>query len=131
MPTILHFYPAPRVTIEEAIEQFVDYQMTRTPGVTLSEYEKYLEMIKDRLNRFDRTRLNAPELAYLERHPSKQFCQLFGLEWLLPEARGLVKDTEAGRIQDVRIGILKGLVHRLALWLGRTHNLKTKGAESV
>lgn len=41
------------------------------------------------------------------RHPNKQFCQLFGLEWLLPEARGLVKDTEAGRIQDVRIGILK------------------------
>lgn len=132
MPTILHYYPPPRVTIEDAIELFLDYQVTLAPGVTHCEYEKYLNMIKDRLNQYDRACLSASELAYLERHPDKTFCELFGPEWLLAEARKLVKETEAGRIQEgVRIRNLKGLVRRLALWLGRKENLKTKGTESM
>lgn len=120
MPTVLHFHPAPRLTIQEAMEQFLDYQVTRAPGVVHVEYERYLNIVMERLNRRDPRLLTPAERARLVSYPDKTFCQLLSPERLLPEARSLLEAFENGEIDgDIDYQNLKGLVRRLAVWIGK------------
>lgn len=116
---IRRHFPRPRVTIEEAVDQFLEYQVTRVPGVVHEEYEKLLEGIKKTLNTHGVHSLNPDERAFFVGQRGKTFCQIFGPEKLLAEARRRMASVRSGNDSPGEAKLLRGLIRRLAVWLAR------------
>jgi len=119
-----HFSP-PRMTIEQAVDQFLEYQGARLPGVVHVEYEKLLESIKGILNDRGMIWLNTEERAYFESQRRKTFCEIFGPEKLFAEARRLMRLVESGdtAVHGEVHKHLRGLIRRFAIWIQRQGGL--------
>jgi hypothetical protein len=125
MAVIRRHVPRPRITIEQAVELFLEDQRARVPGRVHAEYEELLEDLKEGLNRQGVDSLSPEEWAYFQSQPRRSFCKVFGPGKLLAEARGRLKSrtwgtTTLATTSDVH---LKGLVRRLALWLRRNDGI--------
>jgi hypothetical protein len=107
------------MTIEEALDRFLEYQGTRIPGMVHIEYEKLANMLRVRLNKHGHMNLSNGERAYLFSRPGKTFCRVFGPEKILPEARKLLASMHAGEMEASweNINHLSGMTRRLAIWL--------------
>jgi hypothetical protein len=129
MAVIHRHIPRPRITIEQAVELFLEDQSVRVPGWVHVAYEELLEDLKERLNSQGAGSLGPEERAYLQSQPRRSFCKVFGPEKLLAEARSRLKSrtwrtTTLATKSDVH---LKGLVRRLALWLRRNDGITVSG----